>query len=211
MKARPLNNRLDETGFTQVGLFVLGDGSVVRHVSARDNLRTMNRVSGVTEATVHKCNNMSTMDIRDSSGFTFIEMLMVVVLMAAIMAMSLPRIRNAAVKESVRGARLAVSTQVARARGTAATRGCPAVLHVVAGTNARTWITSCPTAGTGIDTVGAIDHMSASLGVAVVSSLDSLTFGPNGIALASNWNVMRFSRNGYADTLAISPVGRPVW
>ena len=159
----------------------------------------------------NKCNNVSTMNIRDSSGFTLIEILVVVVLMAAVIAMAAPRIQNAAVKESVRGARLAVSTHIARARGTAATRGCPAVLHVVAGTNARTWITSCPTNGTGVDTVGAIDHLSASLGVDVVSSLDSLTFAPNGIALASNWNVMRFSRNGHADTLAISPVGRPVW
>lgn len=136
---------------------------------------------------------------------------MVVVLMAAVMAMALPRLRGAGVKESVRGARLAVSTHIARARGAAATRGCPAVLHVVAGTNARTWITSCPTTGTGVDTVGAVDYLSASSGVDVASTLDSLTFGPNGIALASNWNVMRFSRNGHADTLAISPVGRPVW
>jgi len=37
MNARPLNNRLNESGFTQVELFVLVEGSAVRHESAHDN------------------------------------------------------------------------------------------------------------------------------------------------------------------------------
>jgi prepilin-type N-terminal cleavage/methylation domain-containing protein len=151
------------------------------------------------------------MESPNSRGFTFVEMLIVMVLMSAVMAMAFPRLQDVAVKEAVRGARLAVGTQLAKARGAAATRGCAATLHVVQGSSARVWITSCPTTGTGIDTVGAVEFLSSKHGVTVASTLDSITFAPSGIAMAANWNVMRFAKSAYADTLSISPVGRPQW
>ena len=146
-----------------------------------------------------------------SQGFTFVEMLIVVVLMSAVMAMAFPRLQTAAVKESVRGARIALATSLATARGAAATRGCPATLHVVQGSSSRVWITSCPSTGSGIDTVGAVEYVSAEHGVFVSSTMDSITYAPSGIALAAGWSVLRFSKNAYADTLSVSPVGRPLW
>ena len=60
----------------------------------------------------------------NNRGLTLVEMLLTVSLMAAMMLISFPKVKDAMVAESVRGARRMVTTSIAQARGVAATRGC---------------------------------------------------------------------------------------
>src|SRR5437763_14885781 len=77
------------------------------------------------------------------SGFTTIEMVIVVVLIGLIAAIGFPKIRQSLDKVNVRSARAAVGTLAATARSAAIQRGCPGVIHFGA-TNATVWVaTKC--------------------------------------------------------------------
>ena len=75
------------------------------------------------------------------SGFTTIEMVIVVVLIGLIAAIGFPKIRQSLDKANVRSARAAVGTLAAMARSAAIQRGCPGVIHFLA-TNATVWVTT---------------------------------------------------------------------
>src|SRR2546430_14002130 len=86
-------------------------------------------------------------------GFTFIEVLIVMVLIGIIAALGIPRIRDAIQKNNVRGARAALGTLVAKARGAAVQRGCKSAIHFTAGAAGGGGVTACkgghpPPAGT---------------------------------------------------------------
>src|SRR6266545_1768523 len=71
-------------------------------------------------------------------GFTFVEILIVMVLIGIIAAMGIPRIRDAVRKTNVRASRAAVGTIVAKARAAAVQPRCTAA--------ARAFATIVPTA-----------------------------------------------------------------
>src|SRR5207302_11311725 len=87
------------------------------------------------------------------SGFTTIEMVIVVVLIGLIAAIGFPKIRQSLDKVNVRSARSAVSTLAATARSAAIQRGCPGVIPFVA-TNATGWGTTRSAAT--VDTVSGV-------------------------------------------------------
>ena len=72
-------------------------------------------------------------------GFTFIEVLIVMVLIGIIAALGIPRIRDAIQKNNVHGARAALGTLVAKARGAAVQRGCRSAIHFTSGTAGRSF------------------------------------------------------------------------
>jgi prepilin-type N-terminal cleavage/methylation domain-containing protein len=148
---------------------------------------------------------------RYSHGFTLLEMLLVLTIIGAVTAIAMPRVKNGMVSESVRAARRAVVTHLSRARAVASSRGCRAVVHVVAGASARVWVTTCGPAGTGVDTLGAVEEVGSKFKVTVVSSVDSITYAPNGLAIGAGWAGLRFSRSSHVDTLSVSPLGKAVW
>ncbi len=148
---------------------------------------------------------------RQFNGFSLIEMLVVMTVVGILTAVALPRLQGAVIRQSVQGAKLTVATHVARARGTAAGRGCPAVMHLVDGVDARVWVTSCPMTGGGIDTLGMVDPISRRLDVAVTATADSIIFSPIGLVMSTGWFAVRFARGGEVDSLAVSPLGRRVW
>src|SRR2546430_17707916 len=81
------------------------------------------------------------------SGFTTIELIIVVAIIGIIALMGFPKIRRTLDKTNVRSARAAVSTLAVTARAAAIQRGCPAVVHFVA-TNATVWgATNCVAKG----------------------------------------------------------------
>src|SRR2546428_14170736 len=81
------------------------------------------------------------------SGFTTIEMVIVVVLIGIIAAIGFPKIRQSLDKANVRSARAAVGTPAAPARAAAIQAGGPGGVHLLA-TNATAWVTAKrPTAG----------------------------------------------------------------
>ncbi len=144
------------------------------------------------------------------SGFTLVEAIIVIVIMGVMLTIAIPRVKDYILHESVRSARRTMTTHLARSRATAVHRGCRAVLHMDAATS-RVWVTACPVQGNGVDTVGTIDNFDIHFGVAFSSDGDSVLFTPQGVALATTSISMKFSKDGYTDSLEITPVGRPVW
>ena len=144
-------------------------------------------------------------------GFTLVELLVVIVIIGAMTAFAVPRVAQTVIREAVRGSRMTMTTQLARARGAAANRGCRGVVHITTGSNAMVWVTACQINGTGIDTVGAFENLSNRFGVTVASTVDSISYAPTGLATSTSWASLRFTRGAYSDTLAISPVGRAIW
>lgn len=143
-------------------------------------------------------------------GFTLIEMLIVIVVIGTVVGFSVPRLRAAMVSESVWSARREVTTHLARARAAAVQRGCRATLELEPSTQ-RVWVTACPVSGTDLDTLGSIANLTSRYGVAFASSSDQVVFGPHGLAMGTAWTRMSFTKGGYSDTLAISPLGRADW
>jgi len=123
---------------------------------------------------------------------------------------AVPRVAQTVTREAVRGARATMTTQLARARGAAANRGCNGTVYIDAA-QAQVWVTACQIAGTGVDTVGAFEQLGQKFGVTLSSTADSIIFAPNGMAVGNAWVSMRFTRGNYTDTLTVSPVGRAVW
>ena len=145
------------------------------------------------------------------SGFTILELLIALTVVGAVTVIAMPKLRVAMEKEAVRSARRAVTAELARARGAAASRGCRSVIHFTTGTSARVWVTACEVNGTNVDTVGAVRYLSQQYKVSVSSTLDSLTFVPSGVAFAPRWNSLAFTRSEHADSLLVSPLGKAVW
>lgn len=149
-------------------------------------------------------------DRNHRSGFTILELLIALTIVGALMIVATPRLRGMMEKEAVRSARRAVTAELARARGAAASRGCRSVIHFTPGVTARVWVTACEIDGSNVDTVGAVRHLSEQYKVSVSSTLDSLTFVPSGIAYGASWNMLSFARAEYEDSLLVSPLGKAV-
>ena len=139
------------------------------------------------------------------TGFSVIEMVIAVTMVSAVVSIAVPRIRTAVVRESVRGARQAVSAQLGQARGVAAHRACASTIHFTDGATAASWVTSCN--GAAIDTVS-MTQLTDRFGVTVAGSVDSIVYNPNGLAQSTGWSTLTFTRGDISDTLRISPMGR---
>jgi prepilin-type N-terminal cleavage/methylation domain-containing protein len=144
-------------------------------------------------------------------GFTFIEILIVMVLIGIIASLGIPRIRGAIEKQNVRSARVAASTLVVKARAAAIQRGCASAIHFTSGTNGTVWVTTCKVNAVGVDTLGGLERLAARYNLTLTASADSVRFMPNGVSLGNNANiVLRFTSNAVSDSVVINPVGKVV-
>lgn len=144
------------------------------------------------------------------SGFTTIEMLIVVAIIGIITLIGFPKIRRTLDKTSVRSARTAVGTLVATARAAAIQRGCVGVVHFTA-TNATVWVTT--NCAVKVDTVSGVQKLATRFNVSMVATRDSLRFDPRGLSmdnLGSTNTVIRFtgSVGGNVDSTVVSPMGK---
>jgi prepilin-type N-terminal cleavage/methylation domain-containing protein len=149
------------------------------------------------------------------SGFTTIEMAIVLVLIGIIAMIGFPKIRTALDKTNVRSARVSISSFAAEARAAAAQRGCRAVIHFVSGATSRAWVTACPRyqAGAGtVDTVAMIDDVDARFSVGMTFTRDSVQYDPRGISMDNANTIVRFTGNVAAntDSVVINTLGRVV-
>ncbi len=145
------------------------------------------------------------------SGFTAIEMVIVVTLIGIIALIGFPKIRGALDKANVRSARAAVGTLAATARAAAIQRGCPAVIHFSA-SNATVWVTTNCVAK--VDTVSGVQQLGPRFNVSLVATQDSLRFDPRGLSMdnLSGNTVIRYTGNSASnmDSTIISPIGKVI-
>jgi len=144
-------------------------------------------------------------------GFTFIEVLIVMVLIGIIAALGIPRIRDAIQKNNVRSARAAIGTLVAKARGAAVQRGCKSAIHFTQGSAGKIWVTACKTTNSALtDTLGGLEQLAARYSVTLATTGDSVQFMPNGVSPDNVMTVIRFTSNGISDSVMINQVGKVV-
>ena len=148
---------------------------------------------------------------RSRAGLSLTEVIVALAIIGIVSAVAIPTAKKGMASEAIRGARRSVTTQLARARGTAATRGCRSVLHMTSGANAQIWVTSCAIGGAGVDTIGGVQDLGSRFGVNVSTSGDSVIFSPNGLGSSPGWIVMKFGKAGHSDSLSISPIGWATW
>jgi prepilin-type N-terminal cleavage/methylation domain-containing protein len=146
-------------------------------------------------------------------GFTFIEILIVMILIGLVSAMMFPRLRTAFGSTNVRGARAALGTLAAKARAAAVARGCRSSIHFTSGIDGTVWVTVCKVKTSGLDTLGGIEHLASRFNVILTSTSDSVTFAPSGISFDNVLTILRISTpppGNVTDSVMINQVGKVV-
>jgi prepilin-type N-terminal cleavage/methylation domain-containing protein len=149
------------------------------------------------------------------SGFSLIEMLIVIALMGVIALFGFPRIRRTLDKINVRSARVFLGVAVATARAAAVQRGCLAVVHFASGATGKVWVTACPRSSPGagtIDTIGAVEQLSARYNVTLTANVDSIRYDPRGLSMDNSDVMVRVVGNttfGH-DSLLVNRIGKVV-
>ena len=150
---------------------------------------------------------MRTHPERRDGGFTLIEMLVVIMVIGALMAVALPYLRTGTNKSAARGAADAIAALHAVARAAAIQRGRTANLVIPSGTN-KALVVASKVTSSGVDTLGRVVDLAGQFGVTVTSTSDSIGFSPRGIGRNSSSVRIIISKSGFSDTLTVSPGGR---
>ncbi|MGH7672330.1 MAG: pilus assembly FimT family protein [Gemmatimonadales bacterium] len=151
------------------------------------------------------------------SGFTTIEMIIVVVIIGVLATVGFPRIQDALEKQSRRSMRAALVSYVAMARGSAVARGCRASVHFISGPNSRVWVTACSTkagaAATARDTLVAPVWTEDRWGHRLQSGRDSVSFSARGLRqnLLHTTILIRTKGDLTRDSVAVNELGRVVY
>jgi prepilin-type N-terminal cleavage/methylation domain-containing protein len=149
------------------------------------------------------------------TGVTFLELMVVVVIVGVIAMMGFPKVKDAIQKTNVRSARVAAGTYVATARQAAIQRGCRGVVHFSASAG-TVWVTVCPrmsTTGSGtIDTIGVVSMLAKLYGVTLTGTQDSVQFDPRGLNLDNSTTItVRFAAtSGTTDSIVVNQLGKVV-
>jgi len=144
-------------------------------------------------------------------GFSFIEMLVVFIIVGIVVAMGMPRLRDSLEKSNVRSAKAGMSTLVAKARAAAVSRGCTATMNLD-GTNGTVAISVCTVGGGGTQILGGVDSLAARYKVVMTSSAPSMQFDPRGLSVNYSGMTVRFSNSSgsVSDSVIINPLGKVV-
>ena len=148
---------------------------------------------------------------RRESGFTAIEMVMVIVIAGIMMAVVIPILRNASPRTQAHGAADEISRLYATARATSIQRGKTAWLVMNSGAN-TVMVIAKKVAASGIDTIVKPDNLGSRYSVTFTSSTDSLVFTPRGIGanLSMTKVIISTTTGGVVDTVSIYPTGKIV-
>jgi prepilin-type N-terminal cleavage/methylation domain-containing protein len=144
-----------------------------------------------------------------TAGFTMLELMVVVILIAVLTALALPKLTTAAQKSNIRSTRLELSTMVTRARAAAIQRGCVDSLHI---NSTQAWVTACKVSGTGRDTVGPVDRIGNRFSVTLSSSRTDYGFDPRGLLVGFSGGTIVITGTGgvagFSDSVVINNVGK---
>ena len=151
------------------------------------------------------------------NGFTLIEMLLVIAILGFVALLAIRPMRETQQSSRVRAAKLIGATYMVTARTTAINRGCRTTIHFTQGAASKAWITSCKLTSVGsatnlTDTLGTIDNFGARLGITLASSVDSVPFDAQGIAINGALRTFKFSKGSPAsvDSFMVSTLGMVV-
>jgi prepilin-type N-terminal cleavage/methylation domain-containing protein len=143
------------------------------------------------------------------SGFTTIEMVIVVAIIGIIALIGFPKIRRTLDKTNVRSARDALSTEAVIARSAAIQRGCRGVIHFTGGTTPRVWVTT--QCGAKVDTVAGVEQLGTRFNVSLTATRDSVQYDPRGLSLDNAVTVVRITgAAGNTDSVMINTIGKVV-
>ena len=141
------------------------------------------------------------------SGFSAVELMIVIILIGLIAAVGFPKIHGVLDKTNVRSARVAVGTYVVTARSLAIQRGCRAAVHFAYGASSGVWVTSCRPGQVTIDTVGQVKNVYQDFNVTLSATQDSVQFDPRGLSLETVNTIVRFTGNVSANTDSVIIAG----
>ena len=149
------------------------------------------------------------MTVSKRRGFTLIEIMVVIVLMGALLALALPRGRTLFIRSSVRGARTTVFNTFQQAKVTAVSQARVATVEFAGG--GRMLITAAPRrvpcAGCDRDTVGLVRELTTQYGVTVTPTQNTYAYDSRG--LGQNVDVtIELRRDPERDTVWIRGFGR---
>jgi prepilin-type N-terminal cleavage/methylation domain-containing protein len=143
-------------------------------------------------------------------GFSFIEMMIVFVLVGLIMAIGFPRLKNSLEKQNIRSSKALIATLAATARGTAIQRGCSATLNM---TVDSIWVTACGVTGNpppAFAQVGTKKLVGEEFGVTLAPSRASVVYDPRGIAAQFQPVTISIIGPHYQDSVMINEVGKVI-
>jgi prepilin-type N-terminal cleavage/methylation domain-containing protein len=146
------------------------------------------------------------------SGFTMLEMAIVLVIVGLVMAFTVPKIHAALDKTNVRSARVGFNSLAALARAVAIQRRCTSTLNFTTGSAGKVWVTACKVTGAGVDTVGKVEPLASRYAVSLGSSQSSVQYLPRGVTLGYQRATVVFTANssGTKDSTIINQVGKVV-
>src|ERR1700704_6650549 len=141
-------------------------------------------------------------------GFTTIEMMIVVVIIATLVLIGFPRLMNVYEKQNVRSAQAYLATMMATARNAAIQRGCVATLNL---TTDSAWVTACgvnpPAASVQVGTKKLIGD---DFKVTLASSVASLSYTPRGVTSVAQTVTVRVIGPHFTDSIMVNPLGKAV-
>ncbi len=141
-------------------------------------------------------------------GFTAIEMMIVVVIIATLVLIGFPRLQAGFEKQNVRSAQDYLATMMATARNAAIQRGCNATLNV---TVDSAWVTACgvnpPAASVQVGTKKLIGD---DFKVTLASSVASLSYSPRGVTTLAQPVTVKVIGPHYSDSVMVNSLGRVI-
>jgi len=137
------------------------------------------------------------------SGYSLLEQLVVLVVMAILLTFAGPRTASALDRAAVRNARMQLVSALGSARGSALARGERVTLAIDDSIGlVRVF--------SGGDTL-LVRSLRTELGVALASSRDSVTYGASGRGYGAANSSIVLSRGAAAETVFVARLGRARW
>jgi prepilin-type N-terminal cleavage/methylation domain-containing protein len=149
--------------------------------------------------------------MRRRAGFTIIETMIAVVIVALMSVMAYPKLRNSMIKANVRGARNQLANMLTAAR-TVSEQSNRNTTLIFNGNVAR--IEASPrrkTTGSGtLDTVGTLVNLSTVYGttVALSNGATQVPYSPRGLTSLTQDLKITVTRSGYTDSVMVDKLGR---
>lgn len=139
-----------------------------------------------------------------TEGFTILELMIVITLIALVMAVSFPKMGDTLRRQGVRSAHDAIVAMHATARAAAVQRGRETELHFA---NNRVFILSRNPVSNVLDTVGTVQDLMAAYRTSIEASDSVFTFDARGVGQETAPTRIRITRNGITDGVWISRWG----